>query len=469
MARKKSNGKAPRVRDPVHDLIRFDPDDEVDMLAYKLIDTRAFQRLRRIKQLGFSDYVYPGATHTRFAHSLGVFATARDLVRLMRAKKWRRFSKRRAKVSVLAALLHDIGHGPFSHAFETVQKARGIKKRHEQWSHDIILSPSSEAGIRAILDKEDSTLAQEIADLIVAVEPADPFDAIVSSSFDADRLDYIRRDRLMSGTGTGAIDFAWLMDNVRIDSIPGANGLVETFTLGPKAIQQAEIFLLARFHLYEQVYFHKTNRGMEMLLTACLAQIAEHCGSRMEWKVLGLPVENLLVQYLRDPDPSVASYLWLDDYVVTAALAQVAASAEPAGHRARDLAMAILNRRKPYCLDLAKLANDHPHLRERYFDVVEVARAFVRDNKLEAKAFFDEPKITVYGKSKQGTQKHKRLWISSDAGAPREITEASAVIKGFEERPLGRMFFLHEDDRKRARAAILRTFGQRRARRRVAG
>ena len=467
MASRKAGERVSRVRDPVHGLIRFDPDDEVDRIAYRLIDTRAFQRLRRIKQLGFSDYVYPGATHTRFAHSLGVFATARDLVRLMRAKKWRRFSKRRAKVSVLAALLHDIGHGPFSHAFETVQKARGIHKRHEQWSHDIILSP--EGGVRQVLDAEDPTLAQEVADLVVAEEPADPFDAVVSSSFDADRLDYIRRDRLMSGTGTGAIDFAWLMDNVRIDSIPGASGPVETFTLGPKAIQQAEIFLLARFHLYEQVYFHRTNRGMETLLSACLARIAEHCASRMEWKELGLPLENLLVQHLREPDPGIDSYLWLDDHVVTGALAQVAASKAAAAAPVRELARAILDRRTPYCLDLARLANDHAHLRERYDDLVEVARAFVSDNGLEDRAFFDEPKITVYGKAKQGARKHKQLWISSEVGAPREITAASSVIKGFEERPLGRLFFLDQDDKDRAELAVLRAFAPRRGRRGAAG
>src|ERR1700741_3101412 len=119
----KSSGsfEAQRIRDPVHDLIEFDA-TKFDSVLWQVLNTRPFQRLRRIKQLGFSEYVFPGATHTRFAHSVGVFHTARRLVTVLREQLGGRFDEVRSGVAVCAALLHDLGHGPFSHTFEGVLK-----------------------------------------------------------------------------------------------------------------------------------------------------------------------------------------------------------------------------------------------------------------------------------------------------------------------------------------------------------
>lgn len=103
-----------RVRDPLHNLIEFGG-DELERVLWRVVQTRPFQRLRRIKQLGFSDLVYPGASHSRFAHSLGVFHTARDLMNVIRAQRER--SESRENRALAAALVHDVGHGPFSHAF----------------------------------------------------------------------------------------------------------------------------------------------------------------------------------------------------------------------------------------------------------------------------------------------------------------------------------------------------------------
>ena len=190
-----------RVRDPVHGLIVFRDTKALDQLAWSLLDTPEFQRLRRIRQLGVSEFVFPNATHTRFAHSIGVFHTARELVKIIRREIGEEaFDPQRAEVAVVAALLHDLGHGPFSHTFEGVQQSRRVEKDHERWSEEIILDPAG--GIRPLLDayRPESTFCEDVAHLIGAEAPADIYHAVVSSSLDADRLDYLRRDRLMTGT-----------------------------------------------------------------------------------------------------------------------------------------------------------------------------------------------------------------------------------------------------------------------------
>ena len=142
-----------RLRYPVHGLITFRAEEPIDQLAWKLLDTPEFQRLRRIKQLGVSEFVFPSATHTRFAHCVGVFHTARELVRIIKRElnaAKQDIDPNWADVALAAALLHDLGHGPFSHTFEGVQKSRGVSKRHEKWTAEIIRNP--EGNIRPLLD-----------------------------------------------------------------------------------------------------------------------------------------------------------------------------------------------------------------------------------------------------------------------------------------------------------------------------
>jgi uncharacterized protein len=127
-----------RIRDPIHDLIEFN-DQKFEQMCWRLIQTATFQRLRRIKQLGFSELVYPGATHSRFSHSIGVFHTARNLADVIERDRKDAFDRRRSQVAIAAALLHDLGHGPFSHAFEDVLKKLGFGK-HEATSVRLIKS-----------------------------------------------------------------------------------------------------------------------------------------------------------------------------------------------------------------------------------------------------------------------------------------------------------------------------------------
>ena len=119
------SAKAQRVRDPVHNLIEFNA-EQFERTLWRVIQTRPFQRLRRIRQLGFSELVFPGAVHTRFSHSIGVFHTARQLMELIGREMGEGAGKHQIEVALAASLVHDVGHGMFSHSFEEVGKELGL-------------------------------------------------------------------------------------------------------------------------------------------------------------------------------------------------------------------------------------------------------------------------------------------------------------------------------------------------------
>jgi uncharacterized protein len=344
-----------RIRDPVHGLIVFRENRPLDQLAWALLNTPEFQRLRRIKQLGFSEFVFPGATHTRFAHCIGVFETARQLVDIIK-REMGEIDRGRAEIAILAALLHDVGHGPFSHAFEQVQAWPGQRKRHEQWTAQIIRAP--EGNIFSLLETFKPGLAEDVADLLAAETPTDIYDAIVSSSFDADRLDYLRRDRLMTGSGAGAIDFDWLVENLRIEPIdldPGGDdqGVIRrvSFCLHEKALEAAETFLLARFHLYTQVYFHKATRGIEQMLYGLLRSVAAAAtGGRFD--DIGVEPDHPLTRFYVSGGKDIDAYLALDDTVIWAALERFGKAKDP---YVQDMAGRLRNRQLFKALDINRL------------------------------------------------------------------------------------------------------------------
>jgi HD domain len=212
--------KPQRVRDPVHNLIEFDT-GQFESTLWRVIQTPPFQRLRRIRQLGFSEFVFPGAAHTRFAHSIGVFHIARALMEIIKrhivGDRSRQFGEYQAKVALAAALLHDVGHGMFSHAFEKIGESLNLPMaNHENVSEALIC----DSEITEALNRDlGSGFAQDVAALIGRREPGNLYDAVVSSQFDADRLDYMQRDRLMTGVQSSGIDLIWLLANLEIASV----------------------------------------------------------------------------------------------------------------------------------------------------------------------------------------------------------------------------------------------------------
>ncbi|HVZ94483.1 MAG TPA: HD domain-containing protein [Phycisphaerales bacterium] len=260
----KDKGKV--FRDPVHRLIRIEQDDQ---FILDLVNAPEFQRLRRVRQLGVSSFTYHGAEHSRFVHSLGVYNFAQRIIAALQ----RRYSKcpdvvellqTHARVAKAAALLHDLGHGPFSHMIE---RASGSSFDHEEMTAKLI---TNEAGTISQVLRGASINPQDVADVIRKTYPHSLIVDIVSSQLDADRMDYLLRDSLMTGVEYGVYDAEWLLNAMCVGRDPSAdNGSQNVWRLcldRDRGLFAAEQLILARHHMMLQVYMHRVTRGYEVML-----------------------------------------------------------------------------------------------------------------------------------------------------------------------------------------------------------
>ncbi|MGH9908159.1 MAG: HD domain-containing protein, partial [Pyrinomonadaceae bacterium] len=195
-------------RDPVHNIIRLRTDSDEGDLMMRLIDASEFQRLRRIKQLGVGLYTYQGAEHSRFTHSLGAFHLMTRVLDRLGEKHAIRDSDRTAARA--AALLHDVGHGSFSHVMEKV-----LGFHHESWTVRVVLSPDTEVG--KLLGSYSQDLPKKVAAIIEGHFQPAALAQLVSSQLDVDRMDYLLRDSLMTGAKYGIYDLEWVINALAID------------------------------------------------------------------------------------------------------------------------------------------------------------------------------------------------------------------------------------------------------------
>lgn len=260
-----------RIRDPIYNLVKF---SEAENIFWKLLNSSPIQRLRYIKQLGFSDFVYPGATHTRFSHSIGVLEMARRIILALEVNTDicenpnHNFMK---KATLCAALLHDIGHGPFSHVFEEIRDEFNYKRSHEAFTISLIKSED----ISKILGSE---LTNEVCRLI-QTEHSGIYKNIISHQIDADRLDFLQRDRHFSGIRFGAIDIQWILDSLRIYDVPygyDSDAVRQQFIFDSKGLRSLEEYLSSYVKIYTDVYFHKTTRGVQHLFSKALKLVIRH-------------------------------------------------------------------------------------------------------------------------------------------------------------------------------------------------
>ncbi|MEE2985051.1 MAG: HD domain-containing protein [Candidatus Thermoplasmatota archaeon] len=298
------------IRDEIH------RDIFVPAHIARLIDTREFQRLRNIQQLATCHYVFPAATHNRFSHSLGAYHLARTLCEHLSEVQPGIISDDDAELVSIAALLHDIGHPPFSHLLEN-DKVFANFHSHEDWGKMMLESEETEIGnaIREVLGQDRTSR------LFALYSGKDEYDGvaispfmkeIVSSQLDVDRMDYMIRDQANSGAQIGGFDSARVIRALRV----GENGHLYAKQWGLPAI---EAYLVTRYHLYNQVYFHKVNQLTQEYLIGALSRARELADQGI--LTLSKPLQDMLCneeltvpQYVRLTDADINSAMmdWAD-------------------------------------------------------------------------------------------------------------------------------------------------------------
>jgi uncharacterized protein len=257
-----SVGKHWYVADPVHKILDFDGHDAV---VKRLVAAPALQRLRRISQLGLASFVFPGAVHTRFSHSLGAAHLAAQACRVLSIEP------EQSTQVVCAALLHDVGHGPFSHSFERALRrtlGKDSTPRHEDWTRAVVhevLSP-----VLTALGVESNAVNNLIHPSETEKVPA-VLKQLISSQLDVDRIDYLCRDSHFSGVAVGAIDVQYLIRSMRIVE----HAQHRTLGLSPKGIPCYEAFAFARHVMNRTVYFHKKVATFEAMMEECIRLLVE--------------------------------------------------------------------------------------------------------------------------------------------------------------------------------------------------
>ncbi|WP_298976568.1 HD domain-containing protein [uncultured Roseobacter sp.] len=344
------------IKDPIHGFIDFVGDFENKLRA--LLDDPFFLRLRKVKQLGFSDHIFPSATHTRFSHSLGVYCIARRMLLIVEPEGGPDRWSEKGKACLAAALLHDVGHGMFSHAFEGAMKS---------FLNETDLSKKKDAALRAAVNHEtiseriikESSVTKTleeiggegfpdlVSDMVRGKDKTCIYTSIVSSQLDADRLDYILRDPYFAGVSSGRIDIEWILKNLRYSDPESL------FYFDTKAYISMEQFAVSLFQLYPTIYLHKKTRALESMFSKLLCRIFELISDGKSSDA-GISETHPFVLFFEDPS-NLDNSLLLDDTVLWGSMYQFRNCED---EDVKSLAIAISNRKIDKMVDLWRLADE---------------------------------------------------------------------------------------------------------------
>lgn len=350
-------------RDPLYGYISVDYKIIAD-----LIDTRELQRLRRIRQLAGVGQVFQTAEHSRFTHSLGAYHMANLVIHNVDGMD--EVSDYDKMLLLIAALLHDVGHGPYSHAFESITKVS-----HEEYTVKLITSPNTE--INKVLSVQPG-LADDVASIIAHTGKFPLIEALVSSQLDVDRMDYLSRDAYMTGAAYGNIDYYRILRSLRI-----IDGQVYCKASG---VNSVESFLMSRYHMYFQVYYHPTARSFEVVLEMIYRRIYDlhEKGYRFEAKI------GTFIKVLNDPE-NLEAYIELDDSYVGGVIKQLVHSKDKV---LSTLSKAFFNRHLFKVIDM----DDEPEpefveeIRRKYAEMPD-GKYFIKDVQSSGRAYNHTTKL----------------------------------------------------------------------------
>ena len=348
------------LKDPVHSYIHINYE-----VVWNCLDSKEFQRLRRIRQLGGDFQVYPTAEHSRFSHSLGVYEIVRRMVTEIKSLSVE-LSEYNKICVMLAGLLHDVGHGPFSHAFEHV-----TKHSHEDYTAKIILG---ETELNQVLTEVSPRLPEDIVSIIEHNHPNDILNQIISGQLDADRMDYLLRDSYFSATSYGQFDLERILRTMRVRKIDeNKKALVVKYT----GIHSVEDYIMARYQMYWQVYYHPVARSYEAVFIQLFNRLKDIFKDNKEY----FSDMKVLIPFLEKNVVSVEEYFKLDENSLLYCCSLIQ---DKDDEIAADLARRLQNRRLFEYVDyseenLAQIKNmlKEQNLDEKYYLRVENVEASV--------------------------------------------------------------------------------------------
>ena len=348
------------LKDPVHSYIHINYE-----VVWNCLDSKEFQRLRRIRQLGGDFQVYPTAEHSRFSHSLGVYEIVRRMVTEIKSLSVELNEYDKICV-MLAGLLHDVGHGPFSHAFEHV-----TKHSHEDYTAKIILG---ETELNQVLTEVSPRLPEDIVSIIEHNHPNDILNQIISGQLDADRMDYLLRDSYFSATSYGQFDLERILRTMRVRKIDeNKKALVVKYT----GIHSVEDYIMARYQMYWQVYYHPVARSYEAVFIQLFNRLKDIFRDNKEY----FSDMKVLIPFLEKNVVSVEEYFKLDENSLLYCCSLIQ---DKDDEIAADLARRLQNRRLFEYVDyseenLAQIKNmlKEQNLDEKYYLRVENVEASV--------------------------------------------------------------------------------------------
>ena len=349
------------LKDPVHSYIHIHYE-----VIWNCLDSKEFQRLRRIRQLGGDFQVYPTAEHSRFSHSLGVYEIVRRMVTEVKSLCVELTEYEKVCV-MLAGLLHDVGHGPFSHAFEHI-----TNHSHEEYTAKIILGNTE---LNAILRAVSEKLPQDIVSIIQHTHENDILNQIVSGQLDADRMDYLLRDSYFTATSYGQFDLERILRTMRVRKTnEGRKVIVVKYT----GIHSVEDYIMARYQMYWQVYYHPVARSYEAVFIQLFNRLKDIFKVDKDY----FEDMKVLIPFLEKSEVSVDEYFKLDENSLLYCCALIQDKEDKI---AADLAKRLQNRRLFEYVDYNEenLAQIKNMLKENNFD----ERYYLKIENIEASVY----------------------------------------------------------------------------------
>ncbi|MBQ0065657.1 MAG: HD domain-containing protein [Firmicutes bacterium] len=368
------------LRDPIHGYIHISY-----QVIWKLLNSSEFQRLRRIHQLGGDYMVYHTAEHSRFSHSLGVYEIVRRMIDEVEsiATNVTQFEK----IQVMcAALLHDIGHGPFSHMFEHLHN-----RTHEEMTVRIILDENTQ--VHQILRDCHPELPEKVVSIIQHEHEKEFLNQMISSQLDADRMDYLLRDAYETGTSYGNFDLERILRTLRVH-----DGYL---CMKESGMHSVEDYIMARYHMYWQVYLHPDAKAYEILILKFIERY------KSVHKTCTIPV----FEPFCEKEFSLQQYLLLDDNRVMYGFQEAQFSKDEI---LSDLAYRILNRR---LLDWIENPSEEEEI------------AIKRSSKNAEYYYYEEHSLNKQVMPYQELSESQTIWILSACGQIHPLSKCSEIVK----------------------------------------